>query len=173
MNSSYGGPTGGVYRPDDPYGGDDDGVDYLDYDIKGRPWNEKMFGYAGSSFLTGLTVGGVYGAHKGLKQAPSPKFWIRLNSFMNGAGRYGSKWGNNMAMVALIYSINESIAESYDVAGQLNLPLAANNAFGGFATGLFYKCTAAPRTAALAGVIGGVGGYGLYHLQEMRERLRF
>ena len=74
----------------------DSSVDYLDYDIKGRPTHERMFGYSGSMFLTGLVAGGVYGAQNGLRSSPSKKFWIKLNSLMNGAGRYGSKCGNNM-----------------------------------------------------------------------------
>jgi hypothetical protein len=35
----------------------------------------------------------------GWKAAPSPRFWIRVNSVMNGAGKYGSKWGNNMGVI--------------------------------------------------------------------------
>ena len=179
MNSEgSGNPFSGFTSPSYDFGGDDfydddKSVDYLDYDIKGRPTHERMFGYAGSMFLTGLTTGGIYGAQQGLRNAPSPKFWIRLNSLMNGAGKYGSKWGNNLGMISLLYAFNESMAEQFDVAGQLNLPPAANNAIGGCVTGLFYKCTAAPRTAALAGFLGGVGGYGMYHLSEMRNRFRF
>lgn len=73
--------------------------DYLDYDIKGRGTVEKMFLYSGSAYLTGILSGGVLGARTGWKAAPSPRFWIRLNSVMNGAGKYGSKWGNNMGVI--------------------------------------------------------------------------
>ena len=76
-------------------------------------------------------------------------------------------------MIALLYAFNESMAEHFDVAGQVNLPPATNNAISGAVTGLFFKSTAAPRTALLAGFLGGIGGYGMYYLSEMRSRLRF
>lgn len=47
----------------------------------------------------GILSGGVLGGRMGYKAAPSPRFWIRLNSVMNGAGKYGSKWGNNMGVI--------------------------------------------------------------------------
>ena len=78
--------------------------DYLDYDIKGRGTVERMFLYSGSSYLTGILTGGVWGGRVGWKTAPSPRFWLRLNSVMNGAGKLGSKWGNNTGVFALMYS---------------------------------------------------------------------
>lgn len=47
----------------------------------------------------GILSGGVLGGRMGYKAAPSPRFWIRLNSVMNGAGKYGSKWGNNLGVI--------------------------------------------------------------------------
>lgn len=84
-------PLYGVTNEEEP--------DYLDYDIKGRGTVEKMFLYSGSAYLTGILSGGVLGGRTGWKSAPSPRFWIRVNSVMNGAGKYGSKWGNNMGVI--------------------------------------------------------------------------
>lgn len=78
---------------------EDQEPDYLDYDIKGRGTVEKMFLYSGSAYLTGILSGGVLGGRMGWKAAPSPRFWIRVNSVMNGAGKYGSKWGNNTGVI--------------------------------------------------------------------------
>ena len=47
----------------------------------------------------GILSGGVLGGRSGWKAAPSPRFWIRVNSVMNGAGKIGSKWGNNAGVI--------------------------------------------------------------------------
>lgn len=47
----------------------------------------------------GIFAGGFYGARVGYKTSPSPRFWIRVNSVMNGAGKLGSKFGNNAGVI--------------------------------------------------------------------------
>ena len=57
-----------------------DEPDYLDYDIKGRGFFEKMFWHCGASYLLGMGAGGVCGASVGLRQAPSPLMRVRVNA---------------------------------------------------------------------------------------------
>jgi hypothetical protein len=51
------------------------------------------------SWNKGIFAGGFYGARVGYKTSPSPRFWIRVNSVMNGAGKLGSKFGNNAGVI--------------------------------------------------------------------------
>lgn len=144
--------------------------DYLDYDIKGRGTVERMFLYSGSSYLTGILTGGVLGGRLGWKTAPSPRFWLRLNSVMNGAGKLGSKWGNNAGVFALMYSLSESALDHFEADQHLGGHQATNPMLAGAISGLLYKCTAAPRTAALAFVLGGAGAGAFYVVRGQMER---
>jgi import inner membrane translocase subunit TIM23 len=137
--------------------------DYLDYDIKGRGTVERMFLYSGSSYLTGILTGGILGGRTGWKTAPSPRFWLRLNSVMNGAGKLGSKWGNNAGVFALMYSLSESLLDHFETDKVLGGHQAVNPVLSGAISGLLYKSTAAPRTAALASVLGGFGA-GMFYV---------
>jgi len=47
----------------------------------------------------GIISGGFLGGRRGWQSSPSPRFWIRLNTVLNGAGKVGSKWGNNAAVL--------------------------------------------------------------------------
>ena len=93
---------------------------------------------------------------EGLRNAPSSKFKIRFNSVLNACGKRGSKLGNALGVLALMYSFSEGFADwieldriiggdNYDVA----VPIIA-----GIATGAIYKSTQGPKTMALAAVLG-------------------
>ena len=155
-------PLYGVANEEEP--------DYLDYDIKGRGVVEKMFLFSGSSYLTGILSGGVLGSRMGWKTAPSPRFWIRLNSVMNGAGKMGSKFGNNAGVIALMYSLSESALDHFEVERYMGGHAATNPVMAGAISGLLYKSTAAPRTAALAFVLGGAGAGVFYMLRGQLEK---
>ncbi len=155
------------------YGVASEEPEYLDYDIKGRGVVERMFLYSGTSYLSGILTGGVYGGRTGYKAAPSPKFWIRLNSLMNGAGKMGSKWGNNAGVIALMYSLSESALDHFEVEQHLGGHAATNPVLAGAVSGLLYKSTAAPRTAALAFVLGGAGAGMFYMLRGQMEKVYY
>jgi import inner membrane translocase subunit TIM23 len=86
--------------------------DYLDYDPKGRGIVITMFANAGMGYFMGVTGGGMYGFAQGLKATPSTRFRVQLNSVLNHCGRYGSKAGNHIGVVAVLYSIFEGTADS-------------------------------------------------------------
>mmetsp|Transcript_4496 Transcript_4496/g.8511 ORF Transcript_4496/g.8511 Transcript_4496/m.8511 type:complete len:211 (-) Transcript_4496:39-671(-) len=136
------------------FGGGGSNVEYLDYTEKSAA--ERMFYKAGTAYLGGIFVGGAYGVVNGFRTSPSPKFKIRINTILNKSGRYGSKFGNALGAVALMYSCFEAGAEALHL--EENIPGIredfANPLISAFATGLLYKSTQGPRTMLLAGVIG-------------------
>lgn len=137
--------------------------DYLDYDQKGRGIMPTMFANAGVSYLVGTIAGGVYGLREGLVNAPSSKMRVQLNSILNNSGRYGSRWGNALGVVAVIYSLYEGLADSYDIDDYTGPIQPAAPLLGAGLTGATYYMPAGPRVAALAGSIG-VGAVGVTYL---------
>ncbi|KAL7474598.1 hypothetical protein ACHAW6_000567 [Cyclotella cf. meneghiniana] len=144
--------------------------DYLDYDQKGRGVVSTMFTNSGISYLLGVTTGGVYGLQEGLRNTPSSRWKVKLNSVLNHCGRYGSQVGNMMGATAIFYSLYEGLADTYDLdqyTGPIQPPAPL---FAGFMTGATYYMRAGPRVAALAGTIGvgAVGAtFGLYSVLGM------
>lgn len=130
--------------------------DYLDYDIRGRGYLEKLFFNCGISFLGGLTLGGVYGAGEALRQTPGgASFRVKTNALMNGFGKRGSAAGNALGACAFIYTTCEQLADTLKVDQTLGGFSFVNPIAAGVSTGLLYKCTAGPRAVVLAGAIGG------------------
>ena len=86
--------------------------DYLDYDKKGRGVVVTMFANAGASYLLGTGFGGLYGLREGLIQTPSSRFKVKLNSVLNHCGRHGSRVGNGVGVLAIMYSLYEGFADS-------------------------------------------------------------
>jgi import inner membrane translocase subunit TIM23 len=86
--------------------------DYLDYDQKGRGIVSTMFTNSGISYLGGVMVGGVYGLQEGLRNTPSSRWKVKLNSVLNHCGRYGSQVGNMMGATAILYSLYEGVADT-------------------------------------------------------------
>mmetsp|Transcript_16265 Transcript_16265/g.42637 ORF Transcript_16265/g.42637 Transcript_16265/m.42637 type:complete len:158 (+) Transcript_16265:165-638(+) len=137
------------------FGGGDDGADYLDYDIKGRQYHEKLFFNSGFAFLAGSVAGTMYGAAEGLRGAASSKVKVRVNAILNGAGKYSAGWGNAMGVVALYYTTVESLASYAELDEYVGGDPNVNHVVAGISTGMLYKCTARPQTMVLAGVLGG------------------
>ena len=85
--------------------------DYLDYDQKGRGVVVSMFANSGVAYMIGTLGGGIYGLREGVRHSPSSRFRVKLNSILNHCGRYGSRWGNSLGVVAILYSIYEGAAD--------------------------------------------------------------
>lgn len=85
--------------------------DCLAYNMKGRSLSEKVEYNAGSSYLLGIDAGGAYGFVEGLRNAPSSKFKIYFNSVLNACGKRGSKLGNALGELALIYYFSEGFSD--------------------------------------------------------------
>ena len=133
----------------------DDEPDYLDYNYRGRPYQEKLFFNAGGSYMSGSLAGAFYGAIRGLRNAPSDKFRVKMNGMLNGAGKFGSRCGNGMGVLAFYYTSAEYLINMTGLEEYHNLGIAGNQTLAGFLSGCLYKSTTRPTTIALAGVLGG------------------
>jgi mitochondrial import inner membrane translocase subunit TIM23 len=132
--------------------------DYLDYDPKGRGTMTTMFANAGVSYLMGISVGGIYGAQRGLQVSPSARFRVQLNSVLNNSGRYGSKVSNMTGIFAVFYSLYEGLADNYELDEIVRAPpsMAAmvSPTFAATAAAATYFAPSGPRVATLAGALG-------------------
>ena len=138
-------------------------IEYLD-GYKGRDLYQRLSYNTGVSYLSGICLGGLYGAVEGVQNAPSTKFKIRLNSFLNSAGKRGSRAGNMLATLAMMYSMTEAGIERLDLdhyvsrdVADIGIPTAA-----GFATGVVYKMTRGPKVMGLYGLLGAGIMFSLY-----------
>jgi import inner membrane translocase subunit TIM23 len=135
---------------------DDEEPDYLDFNIKGRPYYEKLFYNSGLSYVLGSAAGAAFGASRGYVLAPSDKFRVRVNGLLNGAGKYGSRGGNGMGVLALFYTTFEKLIDLSGVEEYTGGSILFFNQIGaGAATGMLYKSMSRPTTVLLAGVLGG------------------
>ena len=130
------------------------GPEYLEYNITGRSWAERMFYNTGSLYLMGVIAGGSFGFVEGFRTAPSTKFNIRLNSILNKCGRYGSRLGNALGSVAFLYSLIEGTGEYLRVEKHVGGMDWVNPMASAALTGMIYKSTQGPKTMAVAGGLG-------------------
>lgn len=128
--------------------------DYLDYDQKGRGVVVSMFANSGVAYMLGTFGGGLYGLREGVRHSPSSRFRVKLNSILNHCGRYGSRWGNSLGVVAILYSIYEGAADQFDIDAYTGPIQPAAPVFSGFMTGATFYASAGPRAALLAGSLG-------------------
>jgi hypothetical protein len=92
---------------------DDNTPDYLDYDtVKGRGFVVTMFANTGVSYLLGTLSGGVYGLGEGLRNTPSNRFKVKVNSVLNHCSRHGSRIGNMAGCLSVFYSFYEYLGDT-------------------------------------------------------------
>ena len=63
-----------------------------------------MFANTGLSYLLGIFGGGICGLNEGLKNTPSYKFKVKVNSVLNNCSRHGSRIGNVAGVLSICYS---------------------------------------------------------------------
>ncbi|OQR87756.1 Mitochondrial Protein Translocase (MPT) Family [Achlya hypogyna] len=130
-------------------------ADYLEYDVKGRGFHERATHTIGLSYFGGILGGGAYGALEGVRNSPSRKFKVRMNSLFNAAGQRGSRAGNALGVLALMYSGCQEVVDTLELE-QYGVFDKALPIFAAGATGMIYKSTAGTRPMMMAGVIGAV-----------------
>ena len=143
--------------------------DYLDYNIKGREWTSNAFYNTGVMYLAGILAGGTYGFVEGFRSAPSSKPRIVVNSILNKSGRFGSRLGNAMAVVAITYSTIELGVEYSELVPQSAANLATPVVCASL-TGLFYKSSKGPRTMIVAGGMGAAAALAGYAYRRVVPR---
>jgi len=132
--------------------------EYLEYNTKGIV--DRMFFNAGAAYLLGIGSGGAFGVLNGLQTAPNRRFRIVVNSVLNKSGRYGSRFGNAIGAVAMIYSLAEYAVDQTPVEYYVGSDEIVPPVIAATLTGLLYKSSQGPKTMALAGVLGGAAAAG-------------
>ncbi|XP_065837390.1 uncharacterized protein [Oscarella lobularis] len=118
---------------------------------KQRSVNEKLFLRTGTSYLTGLSVGGTWGLYQGLRSREGRTLKLRVNSVLNALTRRGPFVANNLAVLAVMYSCIDGLAiKARD--GQDDI---YNSVGSAICTGLLFKCTSGPRAVLFASALGG------------------
>ncbi|KIJ55349.1 hypothetical protein M422DRAFT_141921, partial [Sphaerobolus stellatus SS14] len=149
-----------------------DQLDYLNLDddklselpgsqtaVPSRGWTDDLCYGTGTTYLSGLTLGGIWGIREGAKRplaVSNPR--LRLNSVLNAVTRRGTFLGNSAGVMALGYNaINSSIdgvRGKHDIWGGMA---------AGAVTGALYKSTAGVRpmlaAATIMTVAAGAWGY--------------
>ena len=117
---------------------------------KTRTWGERMFSGIGSSYVTGLVIGGSWGFYEGLRNPDGKTMKLRINSVLNGCTRRGPFVANSLGVLALMYStLDYGIGKLRDKEDQYNSIAAA------ISTGVIFKSTAGVRAIGIAAALGG------------------
>ena len=89
--------------------------DYLEYE-QNRGTMVTMFANAGASYLLGIGFGGLYGLREGLTNTPSSRFKVKLNSVLNHCGRHGSRAGNVLGVLSVVFSLYQGAADNVSLS---------------------------------------------------------
>lgn len=123
--------------------------------LPSRGWSDDLCYGAGSTYLAGLTIGGVWGLAEGLQRTPAnapPK--LRLNGVLNSITRRGPFLGNSAGVVAMVYNgINSMIGYT---RGKHD---AANSIVAGALSGMIFKSTRGTRPMLISGgIVASIAG---------------
>ncbi|KAG9001487.1 Mitochondrial import inner membrane translocase subunit tim23 [Tulasnella sp. JGI-2019a] len=125
--------------------------------LPSRGWSDDLCYGTGTTYLTGLGVGGLWGIREGaFRPLAVSSTRLRINSILNSVTRRGTFIGNSAGVLALIYNgINSSI-DAYRGKHDMWGGMAA----GGL-TGALFKSTAGvkPMLAAATIMTGAAGGW--------------
>lgn len=120
-----------------------------------RGWSDDLCYGTGTTYLSALSLGGVWGMTEGLRRAPvtaPPK--IRLNSVLNSVTRRGPFLGNSAGVVAMVYNcVNAALGHT---RGRHD---AANNIVAGALSGMVFKSTRGLRPMMISGgIVASIAG---------------
>jgi len=125
--------------------------------LPSRGWSDDLCYGTGTTYLTGLGIGGLWGFREGaFRPLAVSNSRLRINSILNSVTRRGSFTGNSAGVLALIYNgINSSIDAwrgKHDAYGSMG---------AGALTGALFKSTAGikPMFAAATLMTGFAGAW--------------
>ncbi|KAL8937106.1 MAG: hypothetical protein Q9211_003858 [Gyalolechia sp. 1 TL-2023] len=123
--------------------------------LPSRGWSDDLQYGTGVTYLSALTLGGLYGMVEGLRRTPMsapPK--IRLNSVLNSVTRRGPFLGNSAGIIAMVYNgINSTIGY---YRGKHD---SANSIMAGALSGMLFKSTRGLRPMMISGgLVAGAAG---------------
>ncbi|CAB53081.1 Mitochondrial import inner membrane translocase subunit tim23 [Schizosaccharomyces pombe] len=114
--------------------------------IPSRGWQDDLCYGTGTSYLSGLAIGGLWGLNEGMKKTKDiTSTRLRLNGILNGVTRRGPFVGNSLGVLALVYNgINSLIGYKRQKHGW------ENSVAAGALTGALYKSTRGLRAMAIS-----------------------
>ncbi|EPQ56398.1 Tim17-domain-containing protein [Gloeophyllum trabeum ATCC 11539] len=127
--------------------------------IPSRGWSDDLCYGTGTLYLSGLTVGGIWGLREGARRPLAvSNTRLRINSILNAVTRRGTFIGNSAGVLALVYngfnSTIDAIRGKHDAVGSMT---------AGAFTGALYKSTAGVKPAlAAATLVSGLAGIWSY-----------
>jgi len=133
--------------------------------LPSRGWSDDLCYGTGTTYLAGLTAGGVWGLAEGLNRVPAnspPK--LRLNAALNAITRRGPFLGNSAGVLAMVYNGLNSTLGYY--RGQHD---SLNSITAGFLSGAIFKSTRGPQQMLISGgLVATVAGvWGVSHLTDL------
>ncbi len=139
-------------------------LEYLfedEYKPNGPSWGARICYGAGTTYLTGLAIGGSWGLFDGLKNPIGRgSRRLRINCILNACTSRGPFVANNLGMLALLYNlVHGGIMQMRD--GKFD---EASSIGSAAIAGLVYKSTAGfkPAMGAAGIMAGGMGMYSLW-----------
>ncbi|KAI1405837.1 Tim17-domain-containing protein [Hypoxylon fuscum] len=140
---------------------DKDGLEYLSLEdsalsdlpgaqtaIPSRGFSDDLCYGTGITYLTALSMGGVWGLQEGLRRSAGQPPKLRLNSVLNAVTRRGPFLGNSAGVVAITYNcFNSGIGY---LRGQHD---SANTIAAGALSGMLFKSTRGLRPMLISGGI--------------------
>lgn len=123
--------------------------------LPSRGWSDDLCYGTGTTYLTALSLGGIWGLSEGLRRTPvtaPPK--IRLNSVLNAVTRRGPFLGNSAGVVAMVYNcVNSTLGYA---RGKHD---ATNSILAGALSGMIFKSTRGLKPMMISGgIVAGIAG---------------
>ena len=119
--------------------------------LPSRGWSDDLCYGTGTTYLSGLALGGLLGAREGLARplgVDQTTFRLRLNAVLNQVTRRGSFFGNSAGVIALIYNLVDAAIDGvrgkHDIYGAMS---------AGALSGALFKSTAGLRPMAISSAI--------------------
>ncbi|KDN53366.1 putative MAS6-mitochondrial inner membrane import translocase subunit [Tilletiaria anomala UBC 951] len=116
--------------------------------LPSRGWSDDLCYGTGTTYLSGLAIGGMLGAREGLTRplgVNNPTTRLRLNAVLNSITRRGSFFGNSAGVIALIYNIIDASIDAARGKHDIYGAVAA-----GSISGVIFKSTAGPRAMLIS-----------------------
>ena len=118
--------------------------------IPSRGFTDDLCYGTGTTYVSGLVIGGAWGLQEGLRKSAGQPPKLRLNATLNAITRRGPFLGNSAGVVAIAYNMFNSLIGYW--RGQHD---AANSIAAGVFSGMLFKSTRGVRPMMISGGIVG------------------
>ena len=119
-------------------------------ETKKRSLGDIMFYGIGTSYMSGLAAGGIWGLAEHLRTYEGSSSVVRRNHLLNSMTKRGTFVGNSLGVLALLFTASSGLIGKFARDGKDDI---LNDITGGAVTGAFYKST--KRRLILPFMIGG------------------